>query len=359
MRRAVRFPAGVSEYESTAALLSALSQFGRRYFGFSEVFAATAAVWVLSDWVPEFFAASPTLNISGCSMADAIRFFRFLRALCRRAIIVPDFSMRLPIDLSPTLLLVSVGLSKKARAFRRVSGFNGVYVPGHGGALQEPACPKAIYYENEDDDEADLESDEALRLVLLPIAGLPTLTDIELEAMAAQFQPQLELYRLRRLTAESQRAPTGFPVGFTRSALGAELLTLLGDEPEVTKFLLPVLDGLQQTSATRRSLDPLAVIIEVIWSPAHTEQQISPTEVMKRVNALLSARGETIEYSSREIGWKLTDLGLPRSRTANSMVLRFSRELREQAHVLARNFDLTLPVIRGCPDCPRPQAVES
>jgi hypothetical protein len=102
----------------------------------------------------------------------------------------------------------------------------------------------------------------------------------------------------------------------------------------------------------------MAVIIEAIWAPSHQQSVITTLELQKRVNALLLVRGETVELSVREVGWKLTDLGIPRKRNAKGMFLKFS-EVGTQIHGLAQQFGLTLPKMDGCAQCASVQLVES
>jgi hypothetical protein len=174
----------------------------------------------------------------------------------------------------------------------------------------------------------------------------------------AEFQPEFQLYRLRRLQSGSQPTRDGYPAEVVGSALCSELFALLAGEPGVRKLLLPVLEQQQQAATDRRSVDPRAVIIEVIWAPAHAVNPLATSEVQKRVNALLRSRGEKVEYSPNEIGWKLSSLGLRRKRTAKGMILQFSRPLSSQVHQLARQFGLPLQKVDGCADCASSQVVE-
>jgi hypothetical protein len=337
-------------------LLSKVSQLFSRYFGLSEVFAAIAAWWMFSTWVPEIFAAPLVLCITACSLSEAVQFFRLLRALCRRAITVADLNQWLPLELRPTLLLVEAGLSKKVRARWRAGRYHGVYVPASGGVLEELACAKAIY--SETGDAIDSWGEDALRIVLLPTNGLPVLGELELDAIADEYQPQLEAYRLRRLWTRSERVGEHCPAEVAGSRLGREMFGLLAGESGVPKLLLPVVEQQRQTTTARRSLDPLAVIIEVIWAPAHEQSVMVTSEVQQRVNVLLRARGERLQYTVKEIGWKLSDLGLRRHRNAKGMVLKFSRELRGQIHDLAGKFGLALPKVNGCGECAPVEVIE-
>jgi len=102
----------------------------------------------------------------------------------------------------------------------------------------------------------------------------------------------------------------------------------------------------------------MAVIIEAIWMPAHQQSAITMLDVQKRVNTLLGARGQPLELNVREIGWKLTDLGLPRKRNAQGMFLKFSPALCSQIHRLAQQFELALRKVDVCTHCTSGQVVE-
>jgi hypothetical protein len=97
--------------------------------------------------------------------------------------------------------------------------------------------------------------------------------------------------------------------------------------------------------------NPHRAVIEALWSPSHTDKEMSMKELTKRVNALLRSRNETIEFDLRDIGWKMRQLGLPRQRNRDGMFVQLSRDLRRQVHQLARNFGLKLPRFKDCSDC--------
>ena len=99
-------------------------------------------------------------------------------------------------------------------------------------------------------------------------------------------------------------------------------------------------------------------LIETIWSPAHEARKISSKEVRNRVNALLRSRGETYEYNSREIGWRLKHLNLHCRPNGNGRALHFSSEIRHRIHQLAREFGLNLPIVKDCPDCMEPKLID-
>jgi hypothetical protein len=78
---------------------------------------------------------------------------------------------------------------------------------------------------------------------------------------------------------------------------------------------------------------------------------MTTSEICGRVNALLNARGESREFTGREIGWKLSTLELPRQRTAKAMVLKPSSVLRGRLHELTARFGLELQKIKSCQEC--------
>jgi hypothetical protein len=355
IRAALRFPTAAADYESTLALVSKLTELCTRYFGLSERCDRITAVWILTTWIQDACYCPPALCIAGCSMPEVMRFFRFLRAVCRRAITVADLSLGLPMELGPTLLLTETALSKKMRACWRASNFSGVYVSARGGGLRQLVSSKAIY--SESGDAVGNWGEESLRVLLLPTNALP-LRESDLDAVAAELQPQLEFFRLRHFGRESRPNNNRGPVEAAASGLTRELFTLLADEAGVEKLLLPIAVQQREAISARRDVDPLAVIVEVIWTPLHDQVVIGMTEVCNRVNALLSSREEKIVYDVREVGWRLTDLGLPRRKTAKGMVLKSSPELRSRIHALARQFGLELPKVHGCQDCVPVQVIE-
>jgi hypothetical protein len=262
----------------------------------------------------------------------------------------------LPLAICPTLLVVESGLSKKLRGTWRACSYHRVYLPAGGGRLQQLVCPKAIFSKNPD--AISSWATEALRVVLLPGNELASLTESDLEAIAAELQPKLQLFRLRSLQPKSAPVNHRCPAEVACSELGREFFSLLAGEPGIPKLLLPIVEQQRQSTTARRLLDPLAVIVEVIWTPAHEQPQITTSEVQQRVNALLRTRGESLEYSANEIGWKLSDLDLRRHRTAKGMVLKFSWEVRRQIHALGGQFGLKLRKVDGCEDCAPVQVIE-
>ena len=90
----------------------------------------------------------------------------------------------------------------------------------------------------------------------------------------------------------------------------------------------------------------------MIWTVLHDGQkEATITRIAELANVLLHSRGETLDHSPEELGWKLRNLGLYRKRGRNGMVLRFDRQTVRRIHELARQFALEVQPVEGCRDC--------
>ena len=81
-------------------------------------------------------------------------------------------------------------------------------------------------------------------------------------------------------------------------------------------------------------------------------------ELAKDVNALLRSRGEILEYSAEEIGWKLKDLNIPRHTSSSGRQVLLGRETSQRVHRLAQVYDLPCShrIEPDCPDCNQAQS---
>ena len=123
------------------------------------------------------------------------------------------------------------------------------------------------------------------------------------------------------------------------------------DESDVVRAITPLLQRQQQDALARRGLDVRVALVEVLWPACHETTEIAVSGLTELTNSLLRDRGETLEFSAEEIGWRLRNLGLYRQRNADGMFLRFSREHIMRIHQAASHLGLTLPLADGCPDC--------
>src|SRR5205823_3149507 len=133
----------------------------------------------------------------------------------RRALILADLSLRAPMELHPTLLTFHSGLSRKQLTTWRACSQRGVYLPCPRGELKAMDCAKAIY--SEKDDLGRSWGDEAVCIGLLPENSSVQLSDCDLDEIANEYQPQLELFRLRRLYSRTKVNERSCPADFTGS----------------------------------------------------------------------------------------------------------------------------------------------
>jgi hypothetical protein len=193
-------------------------------------------------------------------------------------------------------------------------------------------------------DPPDLWGENAVPILLPAKTSLP-LSPQQRTEIAAQFQPKLELYRLRKLAGEIadpvlQQLPDSDLARILAPCLPA-------DDPEVLQSLIPLLESREQQARERQLLNERVIVVEVLWVPAHKWLKLTATQIAKRVNALLRKRDDPRRYNAYEMGWLLRNLGLRTKRG----IFTSSPEIRQRIHQLAVECNLEVPSIDGCPEC--------
>ena len=352
VRGAVIFPRGAADYGTMAELFAKIFSAYRERAELPENLSALAASWTLATWVTEFIVIPLTLCVSGAPTYQIHTLFRLFSKLCHRALLVAELSRHLPFSLRPTLIIEDPQISAKSRTFWRAANSPGTFVGGTGGTLCQLSCPKIVLVRPEDS--PDCWGEEALQL-MLPQSELPDLSNQTLTAIADEFQPQLEMFRLRLLSGTHQFSSTSHPLA--KFALARNLGVCVPEDPAVVAMLTPLFESRQEGILAQRSCDPRVATLEAIWTPSHQQDQMSVAEITKRVNAILHSRGLNHEYSVKEIGWKLRNLGLSTSRTGKGKELRFA-ENHGEIHYYARQFRMQLSFVKNCTDCQETQAAE-
>ena len=168
IRQALRLPTGAVRYGSPNQLFGEIASLFEHFLPRPE--SALATAWCATTWLADFLSSPPPLMVTGREMDQAVDFFRLLRALCRRAILLADLSRStlrsLPLVLRPSLLVNQPDVSPKMRALWKASNYRGVFVSGIGGELLDAASSKAVYLALEGPDEAWC--DTALHIALPP-----------------------------------------------------------------------------------------------------------------------------------------------------------------------------------------------
>jgi hypothetical protein len=344
---ATRLAREPAEYGDAGKLFWRIVDLLRRYMGLSKEAAASITRAALSTWFSDCSASPITLCITGMDMNQVMKLFRLLHIFCRRPLRIAALSANLPFYLHPTLLINAPRMSERAGDFWRASNFRGTFIPGPKGTMRNIACAKIIFCETEAARIAW--GPEALHIALLPTSqDSPSLSELEEAQLAAEYLPQLLMFRLRTL---SSRPDASSPPTFSGFPRGGSLPACIAEDPEILEASRPMIEAHEQNLLASRGRDPNVASVESVWAPSHKTKEMSTSAITKRVNALLRERGETLRYNSKEIGWKLRNLGLTSRHNGACKALLFSRDVRRQIHRLAAQFGLQLPKVAGCDDC--------
>ena len=354
IRAALRFPRGASKYGATRDLFMKIVNALGEHLGLPEDYAAFATCWILTSWVLERIVVPPTLCVRG-ELGQLCNAMRMFTALCRRALLVAELSRRLPFLLRPTLLVNDPVLSESEVdcAFWRTAGCDGMFVAGTENTVCSLRCAKAVVLRG--DESPAMWGSEAM-FVILPHSELPSLSDQLLADIAAEFQPQLEMFRLRLLSGADPFVSKSHPL--SKFELVRNLGACIPEDAEIVRVLTSLLQLHQEQLLARRSCDPWVASLQAVWTPSHKQKEMAVAEITTRVNATLRSLDDLYEYNVKEIGWKLRNLKLSTTSNGQRKVLRFSGENRSRIHQCFREFGLQLPFFDDCPDCKRLQATE-
>jgi hypothetical protein len=258
--------------------------------------------------------------------------------------------LSLCVRMRPTSLINVSPISASQGGFWRASNYRGTVIPGFRGTMRNIACAKIIFCEKESAGKAW--APEAIHIGLVPTSQeFPPLTELEEAQLAAKYQPQLLMFRLRNLSLMYQCDESSGQPALIEFAAGGSLPPCIAEDPEIRKALTPLLEAHEQDLQASRALNPDVASVEAVWAPSHKTKEMSTAAITKRVNALLHERGETLRYNSKEIGWKLRKLRLLSRHNGKRRALRFTRDVRRQIHRLAAQFGLQLPKVANCADC--------
>lgn len=355
IRRAIRFPSDADDYGTAKKFFAQIRILFERFIGLTPPEGSLMTAWVCSTWLPDCVSSPPTLMISGPEICPAITFFRLLNCLCRRSLMLADinrtgFLSLMP--LQPTLLINPPSGSLKILDLWGTSNHRGVYVVGSRGRVHNVVGSKAVFLGM-----ADTWSDETIHLALPARHQLPPLDAHAQAEIANRLQPQMLMYRLRNFRRVRESCCDMRELKFPTSELAHNLTTCIQGEPDIVQAIASILQRQIQDAQARRGCDVNTAILEAIWAPLHETEEITVYRITELTNALLRCRGEVLEYSAVEIGWKLRNMGLYRHRNGGGMVLRFSHEHSLIVHQLTQRFALSLSPAPDCPYCVPPEAI--
>ena len=133
-------------------------------------------------------------------------------------------------------------------------------------------------------------------------------------------------------------------------ALGA----CLSEDPELARETIQLLRSQDDDARAEKQCDVSSVVVEVLWGRVHhgSQKAITVAELAKLVNALLRSRGDELNYSAEEIGWKLRVMGVRRHSSVAGRQVLLDQGTRRQIHDLACAYDLPCTLAaENCSDC--------
>jgi hypothetical protein len=354
--QAIRFPTETAPYGTAPQLFNGVRDVFARFVGVALPEASLLTAWTWSTWFPEFASSPPTLVISGPDANHAITLLRLLNCLCRRPLVLADINrsgLFAAMQLHPTLLVNSPGQFPKIWQLLASANHHGVYVLGTQGEVHNIVGSRAFFVGMQ-----EIGSEGALHLALPPAgAEIPTLNERQQAAIARRFQGQWLMFRLQNLQQVGQSPSRASQSNSPNSESALNLARFLEQDPDIARTIAPILQRQHEDANVQRGCDVSRAIVEVLWALVHQKTEVAIGRIAELTNALLRSRGETLEYSPEEVGWKLKNLGFYRDRSGAGKVLRASRETIILSHQLARRLFLNLPPVDGCADCVQPEVV--
>ena len=115
-----------------------------------------------------------------------------------------------------------------------------------------------------------------------------------------------------RMMCESRVEVSEFTFAMRR--LARSVAVCFPEDTELARDAVQLLRPQDEEVRGQRSRDVNCAIVEILFGNIHQRNQraVKVDELAKDVNALLQSRGELIEYSAAETGWKLKGLNIQR-----------------------------------------------
>lgn len=358
LSRAVRLPARCCDYGSARELFVEIRDLVQHNVHLPDSESGLVACFAISTWIADRLTSAPVLTICGTNEQLGIELLRLLSCICRHPLMLAELTpsgfCALPMHLSLTLLLNQQRLKDTMQRLLRTSTHRGLHVLGNGGRVLDLFGPKAIV----SGDVAWLEAlgGEAIRISMSPSLVQPLALDEQLQdEIAHDFQPRLLMYRIRNLRKPSTARVDVSNYAFATRQLAGTLAQCFPENSKLAREVIQLLQSQDKEARVRRSYNVDCVIVEILWHAIHHEKQrqLSVAQLAKDVNALLRDRGESLQYSPEEIGWRLTALSIPRHTNSSGREILLGGDTRQNIHRLAKAYELECAQLAytGCPNC--------
>ena len=364
--RATRLPPHCTDYGSARDLFVAVTDLFNLHLDLPKWESSLLACFSIGTWLADCLPTVPTLVISGPDQELGVDALRLLSCVCRHPLmlaeVTPGGFRSLPTQVSLTLLLDQQELKPNMQRLLRASKYRGLHLPGNRGSLVDLYGPKAIFCGNAA--AVDTLGGGVIHISVTPSQLQSSAFDKQVQdEIANKFQPRLLMYRLKN--SERVREPRVDVSGFTfvTRQLARTLAMCFPEDSELAREAVQLLRPQDQEVRGQRSRDVNCAIVEILWGDVHGRKQrgVKVDELAKDVNALLRSRGEILEYSAEEIGWKLKSLNIQRHSDRSGRQVSLERETSQNVHRLVRAYDLPCSqrAEASCPDCNQAKATRS
>jgi hypothetical protein len=355
--RAMRLPDRCAAYRSSRSLFDGILDLFTLHLGLPRAQSSLLTYFAISTWLIDRLPVAPGLIIAGSDEELGIGVLRLLGCLCRHPLLLAEVtasSLRsLPWHFSLTLLLNQPSLRAGVQRLFRASGHH-LYLPGSRGSIVDIFGSKAVY--SRENSALDKLSGGWINISVTPQSEPRSALDEQAEEeIAKQFQPRLLMYRLKNLGNISDRGVDVSNLTFVTRQLARTLAMCFPEDSRLANEAVQVLQPQDEEVREQRYFDVGCAIVEILLGVIHSgkENEIQVRELTKKVNALLWSRGESLEYSPEEVGWKLRDLDIPRHSNSSGRQVLLGKNIIERVHDLARTYDLLTGqlVASDCPGC--------
>ena len=365
--QALRLPSQCTDYGSARELHAAIADSFKPYLDSPEREASLLASFSLSTWVSDPLPTAPGLIILGSDEELGVKLLRLLSCSCYHSLILAELTSgsfrSLSRQLPLTLLLKQPELKPELERLLRAASFRGLHLLGNRGRVVDRYGATVIFCGN--DAAVDHLRGGAIQISLSPMQLQSSALDGQaLEEIANHFQPRLLMYRLRNVLKVRESRVDVSNFSFATRGLARNLAACFPEDSELAHDIVQLLRLQDEEMREQRFRDVNCAIVEILWAMLHQgkQREVRVDELAKAVNALLRSRGEILEYSPEEVGWKVrTKLKIPRHKSSSGSQILFGRDTSQTIHRLARGYDLPCAkfIEANCPDCNQPKATVS
>ncbi len=355
--RAIRLPSRCCDYGSARALFDGIRNLFQRHLGLPKSESGLIACFAISSWLADRLPSAPGLTISSADEELGIDVLRLLSCVCRHPLMLAELTpsgfRSLPMQVSLTLLLDQQRIKQNVLRLLRASSHRGMHLPGNRGCIVDLYGPKAIFCGN--DAAVDSLSRGMIQISVAP-SQLSSTVDAEVQdEIANRFQPLLLMYRLKNSGKLRDSRVDVSSFTFATRQLARTLAMCFPDDSKLSRDTIELLRKQDEEVRERRFFDVNYAIVEILLGMIHHRKQreVRVNELAKGVNALLRSRGEIVEHSAEEVGWKLRNLNIYRRGDSSGRQILLGRDTSQKVHRLAKDYDLpsSQRVEAGCLDC--------